>query len=302
MVDRASDGSAGEAPWLLDDIPPRVDRGRFEACIRAYVDATQGTMSRDAATLARQRKKRLREEDDAAGVARRIAAEHPGFERLRVLEIGSGTGGTSVAMALLGAEVEGVEPSEHGVAASRIRAARYPKARARFQIATGERLPFPDASFDLAVSFAVLEHVQDPARVAKEAFRVLKPGGMIHFEMPNYLFPREEHYRIWYPPLCPKPLGKLYARMRGRDPAFLDELNYTTPGRVSRLLREAGFVDVGDLFREHSLARIADPTLIRSPRMARWVGRLRRWRLAWPLRWLVSCGLYPDIHMAGRRP
>ncbi|GEM_PF-5772463 len=57
--------------------------------------------------------------------------------------------------------------------------------------AWGSGCPTPDRSFDLVVSFAVLEHVQDQACVAREVFRVLRPGGQMHFEMPNYLYPRE---------------------------------------------------------------------------------------------------------------
>lgn len=274
----------------------------IEAPIRAYVDGFQGEIGRDAALLESQRTRRVREEDLAAETARRLAVLYPGLERMRVLELGSGTGGNSVAIALLGAEVDGVEPSDAGVEASRIRAARYPQARARFHVGVGERLPFADGSFDLVVSFAVLEHVQDQGSVAREVFRVLAPGGRIHFEMPNYLYPREEHYRVWYPPLVPKPLGRLYLRLIGKDPAFLDTITYTTPGRMERILREAGFVDVRDLFRDRSLARIDDPSLIQGARTSRWVTRLHRWGLAGPLRALVASGLYPDIHMTGRRP
>lgn len=274
----------------------------IEARIRAYVDGFQGTIGRDEALLASQRERRVREEDLAAETARRLAGLYPGIDRMRVLELGSGTGGNSVAIALLGAEVDGVEPSEDGVAASAIRARRYPGVRARFHVGVGERLPFPNASFDLAVSFAVFEHVQDQRRVAREVFRVLRPGGRIHFETPNYLYPREEHYRVWYPPVCPKPLGRLYLRLIGRNPAFLDTITYTTPGRMERILREAGFVEVRDLFLDHALARIDNPTLIRGARIARWVARLRRWGLAWALRSWIEHGLYPDIHMTGRRP
>jgi ubiquinone/menaquinone biosynthesis C-methylase UbiE len=39
------------------------------------------------------------------------------------------------------------------------------------------RLPFRDESFDLAVSFGVLEHVADHALMVSEMARVLKPGG-----------------------------------------------------------------------------------------------------------------------------
>ena len=107
---------------------------------------------------------------------------------------------------------------------------------------------------------------------------------------------------MWYPPLVPKPLGRLYLRLIGKDPAFLDTITYTTPGRMERILREAGFVDVRDLFRDRSLARIDDPALIKGARTSRWVARLTRWGLVGPLRALIARGLYPDIHMTGRRP
>ena len=38
-------------------------------------------------------------------------------------------------------------------------------------------LPFRDSSFDRVFAFNVFEHLRDPARVAEEILRVLKPGG-----------------------------------------------------------------------------------------------------------------------------
>lgn len=40
-------------------------------------------------------------------------------------------------------------------------------------------LPFPDGSFDLVASVAVLEHVADPQRCVAESWRVLAPGGVV---------------------------------------------------------------------------------------------------------------------------
>jgi hypothetical protein len=40
-------------------------------------------------------------------------------------------------------------------------------------------LPFPDASFDVVLAEAVLEHVCDPHRCVEEVRRVLKPGGLV---------------------------------------------------------------------------------------------------------------------------
>jgi SAM-dependent methyltransferase len=49
----------------------------------------------------------------------------------------------------------------------------------------GKALPFDDASFDLIVSWAVFEHVEDPALCARELSRILKPGGVICAWTPN---------------------------------------------------------------------------------------------------------------------
>ena len=45
-------------------------------------------------------------------------------------------------------------------------------------------LPFKDESFDAVFSFAVLEHVKDPFRCARELYRVLKPGGKLYVNVP----------------------------------------------------------------------------------------------------------------------
>lgn len=51
-------------------------------------------------------------------------------------------------------------------------------------LAIGEALPFADASFDGALSLAVLEHVRDPFRCARELLRVVKPGGELLIDVP----------------------------------------------------------------------------------------------------------------------
>jgi demethylmenaquinone methyltransferase/2-methoxy-6-polyprenyl-1,4-benzoquinol methylase len=44
---------------------------------------------------------------------------------------------------------------------------------------TGERLPFPDATFDAMTFTYLLRYVSDPAAVVAELARVVKPGGMV---------------------------------------------------------------------------------------------------------------------------
>ncbi len=65
--------------------------------------------------------------------------------------------------------------------------------------------PFPleDESCDLVICAQVYEHVPDDRRLAEEVYRVLKPGGVVFFSGPNWLFPIEGHYHLpflhWLP-------------------------------------------------------------------------------------------------------
>jgi SAM-dependent methyltransferase len=45
--------------------------------------------------------------------------------------------------------------------------------------------PFADNSFDVIVTFQVIEHIQDDVTFLKEIHRVLKPGGMVMITTPN---------------------------------------------------------------------------------------------------------------------
>jgi len=61
------------------------------------------------------------------------------------------------------------------------------------------RLPFRDASFDLVSMYALVHHLMDPRSAFEEAWRVLKPGGVLYLDHdPNWYFGRFHHlyYRV----------------------------------------------------------------------------------------------------------
>jgi SAM-dependent methyltransferase len=60
----------------------------------------------------------------------------------------------------------------------------------------GDRIPFPDESFDLVISNQVLEHVPDLDVVLAEMRRVLKPGGICLSVFPHREVWREGHCNI----------------------------------------------------------------------------------------------------------
>jgi len=157
-----------------------------------------------------------------------------------VLDLGAGLGALSEELARRRARSIALEPGTawRNLAARRISAAGSGSAVG----AVGEYMPFPDRTFDVIVSNQVLEHVENPEAVIREAYRVLKPGGYIFLTYENYLSFWEPHYRVRWLPLLPKPIGALYLKSLGRNPRFLREsITYTTFPAVRRAFFRTGF-------------------------------------------------------------
>jgi len=149
----------------------------------------------------------------------------------KVLEIGSGFG-TNLAFWIkhFGVDGYGVEPGSVGFNQGFLASQVLLKANGidpnRVIDATGESLPFPDESFDIVYSANVLEHTENPERVLAESLRVLRRGGTLHMEMPNFLSYFEGHYLIFQPPLfSERLLPWLVQWVYRRDPAFARTLH-----------------------------------------------------------------------------
>ncbi len=81
-------------------------------------------------------------------------------------------------------------------------------------------LPFAENSFDMVFCNHVLEHIEDDAKAMSELFRVLKPGGMGIFQVPQDLNREKtfEDFSITNPEERAKHFGQYdHVRVYGRD-------------------------------------------------------------------------------------
>jgi SAM-dependent methyltransferase len=97
----------------------------------------------------------------------------------RILDAGCGSGRNMLELAHRGT-VTGVELSPTSV--------RLARERAVGEVIEGSvlEMPFADASFDLAVSLDVIEHLEDDVGALRELRRTVAPGGSLLVTVPAY--------------------------------------------------------------------------------------------------------------------
>jgi ubiquinone/menaquinone biosynthesis C-methylase UbiE len=101
---------------------------------------------------------------------------------MKSLDIGAGLGKQMIALQKAGFDVYGLEPSEPF----------YERAiqkmgieKDRLKLSSVEDAEYDENSFDFISFGVVLEHLYDPAGALQKALRWLKPGGLIHIEVPS---------------------------------------------------------------------------------------------------------------------
>ena len=221
-----------------------------------------------------------------------------------ILDIGSGSGGFLDLLRSTGVEPTAIEWDLDACRRARTRVDGPAGQVGPGGVLSGsaERLPFADAAFDLVTMFDVLEHLEEPQAAAREAWRVLKPGGalLVHVPAHPWLFAENDrvagHHRrytraelrrtlrgagltaervawsnvLLFPLIAPLVLALGWAERVGLRPEGRTNLSVDPPRWVHALLAslyglEARWVARFDLWPGHSLAAIARRPLAATP-------------------------------------
>jgi SAM-dependent methyltransferase len=93
-----------------------------------------------------------------------------------------------------------------------------------------KKFPLPDKTADVVTMLAVLEHLPKPERVVKEAFRILKPGGVFLVTVPSQMS---------------EPILEFLAKIGlVRDEMIDQHETYFTHELLRKVAKEAGFKEV----------------------------------------------------------
>lgn len=166
----------------------------------------------------------------------------------RLIEVGCGAGYGAARLCAHAAQFVGLDVDSEVIAHAK---AANVSTTAEFRVYDGVQIPFEDASFDIAVSFQVVEHVPDDVGYIAEIARVLAPGGRLYLTTPNRLTRVDPGRRPWnryhLREYTPTELGALLTREFG-DVQLLgvrgtDEVEEIEHERL-RSIRKIASVDV----------------------------------------------------------
>ena len=154
----------------------------------------------------------------------------------RVLDVATGPGDPAFSLvSLVGSEgwVDGTDPVPAMVSAARREASRLAVRNIRFEIASGDQLPFPSATFDATVSRFGVMFFPEPVAGIREMLRVVKSGGKVALAVWHHL-----KFNPFFS-VVERVLAE-YVAMAPSEPDSPNSFRFATPGKLREVLLEAG--------------------------------------------------------------
>ena len=194
--------------------------------------------------------------------------------RGRLLEVGCGPAVMTPDLLAMGLEVHGVDISGEMVRRAAQRMAGHPLGRrCRFAVGDVERLQYPDGFFDAVLAMGMLEYLPSYERALRSAARVLKPGGVAVFTLPN----RASVYHAGRGAY--EALRGAVRRLRGRPRRPVCAPNLCLPWSFDGDLEEAGLMPID----RAACNFVAFPLKDWAPRLSASANRALQPLARWPL-------------------
>lgn len=203
-------------------------------------------MSADYSELAARFDERYRYQS-FPGIAARLR-QMVDHARIRVLEVGCGTGHWLSVLSDLSVELIGVDPSPAMLDRARTRV-----TRATLVCASAEYLPFQSNSLDLIFCVNAFHHFSDPQKFLADSRRLLRTGGRLAIAGLDPHLAKMD----WY-------LYDYFAGLREMDLA-----RYLPHREIMRLMVEAGFRNAVAEAAEHIQKTFVGDTVLSDPFLER---------------------------------
>jgi len=153
-----------------------------------------------------------------------------------VLDIATGPGEPALTVAALvgpEGEVFGIDPAPEMVDAARRAADRVGFRNTHFEVASADRLPFPDDAFDAVVSRFGVMFFPSPVDGIREMLRVLKPGRKLALAVWHFADNNPFHHAM-------ARVVERFVESPPLPPDAPDAFRFAGPGKLRSVLAEAG--------------------------------------------------------------
>jgi ubiquinone/menaquinone biosynthesis C-methylase UbiE len=168
---------------------------------------------------------------------------------MHVLDVGCGTGIMAPLVLRRKAHYQGVDLSRNMIHEARQKhlGTEASEGSVAFTVADVERMPLPDAHYDVLLALGLLEYFENPQRVVDEIIRVVKPGGSVIVSVPNVLC--VDTLTSWlFSPILTTPM-KYLRRMRGRATQASNYRNHKyRPTKLDKMFLARGFRKTGAVY------------------------------------------------------
>jgi len=237
----------------------------------------------------------------------RLVGTYTTLKGKRVLEIGCGDGGISIAFAKHGCEVYGLDYEPHAISLARVRARDVPQAP-KFYVGDAHDLGVRDNIFDIVICNDLLEHVRSVKRIAKQVFRVLKSEGLVFLSFSNICsflnFISDPHHHLFGISILPRSLAEFYVTKIRRKTRHYGVEKLLSYWRVQRIFNDLS-IDLELIPDVRWKEKLENPELVvntiarRAFRLLKKIVRLETIKLLIMSKTYL-CFVHPTIYMIGK--